>query len=427
MATKEKRGKNSWRLTVEAGTDANGERIRRRKTITVDDPSILRSARRLEDYLDLELAKFRIEVEAGEYIAPEKMQFVRFVELWLDKHAKKEYSPRTLVNYISRLETHIVPRFGHMMIDKIKPMHVVSFKDYLSTPEARLDGKNSPLSESSQLFIFKVLHAVMNSAKEWRVIPENPVDAVSPPKVMKKKKDVYGEEEAILAIQALLNLPKLWMLYFLGAMMGGFRRGELLALEWPDVDFERNALMIRQSISWTEGGEAAVKGTKEDTEEWVTMPYWYMGMLRQYQAEWDEEREMIEDEDWQGGNKSYVFHSGYGRPYYHDTPTGTWRKFLKNNNLRPVRLHDLRHTAATLLLEDGVDLKLIQERLRHARHETTADFYAHVTKKASRGVADRLEKFNPTNLGPLGPNWGQDSTIDPNNTLLRPPGKRKKA
>jgi integrase len=194
-------------------------------------------------------------------------------------------------------------------------------------------------------------------------------------------------------------------------MFGGFRRGEMLALEWSDVDFTLNRLMIRKSISWTENGVAAEKGTKEDNEEWVDMPKWYMRDLKEFHLTWKEERLGVHPDDWQGGAHQYVFHNGLGKPYYHDTPTATWRRFLAKNKLRHIRLHDLRHTAATLLVEDGVDLKLIQERLRHAKIETTGDFYAHVTPKASRGVADRLEKFDPQQHGDaVGKDWGRNSS-----------------
>src|SRR5690606_17470077 len=87
MASIEKRGENSWRLTVEAGYDGQGKRIRKRKTIRVEDKKLLRAPKRLQEYLEMELAKFKMEVEAGEYITPEKMKFSDFVEEWRKKYA----------------------------------------------------------------------------------------------------------------------------------------------------------------------------------------------------------------------------------------------------------------------------------------------------------------------------------------------------
>lgn len=137
----EKRGNNSWRLSVDVGLLSSGDRDRRRKTITVDDPALLKTTKKLKDYLETELAKFKIEVEAGEYISPEKMKFEEFKNEWARKYAVKHLEGTTLDNYNRHLKNHITPMFGHMRIDQIKPLHVVTFLDKLSEPGARKDGK----------------------------------------------------------------------------------------------------------------------------------------------------------------------------------------------------------------------------------------------------------------------------------------------
>jgi len=440
----ERRGENSWRLEILLGANALGGYEKRRKTICINDapvlravqkideadpnalissralkkfikkcdsPDLVRHAKRISQYFDEEFMRFRVESENTDpKVIPEKIPFREFAQIWREKYAPGLYSPRTLVNYLDRLDSHVIPYFEKFFLDDIKPLHVLNFKKYLEKPEARKDGREGPLSPSSQLFIFKVLVAVLDGAVGLKLLKENPAKSVPPPKVPKTRKNAYGDEEAVRAILAMLQLPTVWRLYFFGAMMGGFRRGELLALEWSDVDFENNRILIARSISWTEKGNPIIKGTKEDTAEWVDMPVWYMRELEAFKKQWDAEKEAIPEDEWQGEDREFVFHNGYGKPYYHDTPTHTWRKFLKRNGLRHIRLHDLRHTTATLLAEDGVDLKLIQERLRHAKYETTADFYTHVTKKASRGVANRLEKFDPLKLvASMGENWGKNS------------------
>lgn len=391
MASFEKRGPNSFRLVVELGYDANGKRIKRSKTVKA---SGIREAK-------LELAKFVAEVSAGEYIAPEKMTFSDFVENeWMKKFAERDLSPRTLKNYLSHIHSHIMPVFGHKQLDQIKTLHVVTFINDLRDPNARQDGKIGILSDSTILYIFKVLKSVLSKAAEWRLIQRNPIDGVKQPKVEKRKMKFYEEDEAKAVIKALYDEPTVWRLYFLGAMIGGFRRGELLALEWPDVNFEENTLSIWKSISLTENGDPIINKPKtEESERIVVMPDWYMRELREYLREWKKERLQSGDQ-WQGGHKHYVFHNGFGKPYYHTTPTGTWRKFIKRHGLKFVRLHDLRHTAATLLIDAGVDLKAVQERLGHTKYTTTADFYAHVTKKVSKDTASKLDKFDPKIFGP---------------------------
>jgi len=104
MASIEKRGTNSWRLIVEVGYDANGKRLKRYKSLKVDDPALLKTTKRLKDYLNDELVKFKIEVEAGEYIAPEKMTFEAYVQEWESKYARKHLAEKTLYTYQSNLK-----------------------------------------------------------------------------------------------------------------------------------------------------------------------------------------------------------------------------------------------------------------------------------------------------------------------------------
>lgn len=122
MASIQKRGKESYLLTVEAGYDAKGKRIRRTKTVKCKG---ITEARK-------ELAKFQVEVEVGEYIAPEKIKFGDFVSDWIAKRVEKELSPSTAASYQSYLKIHLLPVFSHYRLDQIKPIHLVNFLDDLS-------------------------------------------------------------------------------------------------------------------------------------------------------------------------------------------------------------------------------------------------------------------------------------------------------
>lgn len=393
MAHYVQRGKNSYRLIVDLGRDAKGGRIRRTKTVRVPDGL---SGRKLKEFLDLELAKFRLEIESGAYIAPEKMFFRDFaLGEWWPKFAEKRYSPAYQKNINSILRAHVLPSLGDMRLDAVRTIHCVNLMDELSRRPGR-SGRS--LSGSTLLNVHKVLDSIFSKAVEWRLIKENPMDGVERPKMDRWKKQYYDEEEAKEVIAALYQEPVEWRLYFLGAMLGGFRRGELLALEWKDVDFEQNVIHVTKSISLTKDGQPVETPPKTDSEGTVAMPEWYMRELEAYYRQWKKERLQVIDR-WEGGSREYVFHNGFGKPWHYTTPTTRWRKFIRRHELKPVRLHDLRHTAATLLIEAGAELKAVQERLRHSRYQTTADFYAHVTKRVSKETAAKLEKFDPRQFG----------------------------
>jgi integrase len=383
MASIQKRGENSYLLVVEAGYDARGKRIRRTRTIRIEEKL---TPKKLKERLDLELAKFKMEVEAGEYVKPEKMSFETFANReWKEKFATRNYAPRTFKNYIGHLNTHILPVFGSRYLDQIKTIHIVEFINLLG---------DKGLSDSTTLYVYKVLKSIIEKAVEWGFIAKNPFDGVKQPTVKRKKMNYLDEDEAKRVIQALYNEPDVWRLYFLGCMLGGFRRGELVALEWRHVNFSTNTITIEQSISLVEDGKPIIKTPKtESSERTVVMPKWYMQELARYRKEWIKEKVKIDENKWDGNG--FVFSNEHGKPYYYTTPTTTWRKFLKRNGFKHIRLHDLRHTAATLLIEEGVDLKAVQERLGHTKYQTTADLYAHVTKKVAQETASKLDKFDP--------------------------------
>lgn len=389
MASIQKRGKNSYRLIVELGYDAKGKRIRKTKTVKC----------RTKGEAKEELAKFIVEVKSGEYIEPEKMSLGDFVKNeWLPKFAKTNYKPSTLESYTINLNAHILPRFGDMYLDQIKTMHIVNFLDDLKKPEARKDGKDEPYSNSHILNLYRCLKSIFKYARKWEFIAKNPMDGVDSPKQAKLSTDYYETEEVEQIIQALYeNEPLNWRMYFLAALLGGFRRGELLALEWQDVDFENNTFTIRKSISATENGKALeTDTTKNEVVRVVDMPEWYMDELKLFQLEWKKEYMQVRD-IWGMGDRQYIWHGGTGKPYYHSTPTHRWRKFIKRNGFRYVSLHGLRHTAATILVESNTSMKAIQARLGHKKQSTTQDIYAHVTKKLNRETAKQYDRFNPKN------------------------------
>ncbi|MNJ57402.1 Transposase [compost metagenome] len=210
---------------------------------------------------------------------------------------------------------------------------------------------------------------------------------------MKDVKQNYTRTEAAELLLALYNLTDRWRLYFTGVMLGGFRRGEFLAVEWPDLDYEQSAAWIDKQITLDEEGNKVESEVKTmESEGWVPLPKWYMDELKKYRKKWLKER--FNAKDWQGGDKEYIFHGGNGVMYFPTTPTNTWSKFLKKNNFPHVKLHGLRHTAATLLREHGADQRSIQKFLRHAKLETT-DRYTHETETVNRELINALESLNP--------------------------------
>ncbi|UOQ95146.1 site-specific integrase [Halobacillus shinanisalinarum] len=397
MTSYQRRGDNSFLLVVEAGYDAKGKRKKRTRTIRIDDKALLKTKRKLENYLQKELVSFQMEVESSEYIAPEKRSFHEFARDWKEKYANKTLALRTRQNYEEKLKNYIIPYFGHKRISDIKPIHVVNFMDETSKPGAAKYAKKG-LSDSSMYEIDKTLRVIFNKAVEWQVIKVSPMKDLSRPKIRKKEMNYLEPEEVGKLFYALESEPPAWRMYFLTATVGGLRRGEVIALQWSDIDFENGEIIVKYSIPTFEKGEPHIKSTKTDERSrHVTMPQWYMNELNQFKRKWLKERTQLSD-IWEEDNYQFIFHSGTGRPYWPQTATGRWIKIKKKYYIKNIRLHDLRHTMVTLLMEEGESLKAIQERAGHSSSRITSDIYGHLTKKAKRSTADKFEKYDPNNF-----------------------------
>ncbi|MEJ9220693.1 site-specific integrase [Paenibacillus glucanolyticus] len=405
MAWNEHLGGNRYKLVERDPSKAK----RPKKSITVEMPEEIarsKSEKKKEAWLALEEAKWSELVMTGQYEGKgknrrksDKKTFAEFVPIWHKSYAKENMGGKTILNTMSIINSRLLPEFGDTWINDITTLELVEWFS-----ELRNLKNDEPLATNSKLNIYKAAKSIFDAATEWKVIKENPMDGVQRPsqskkekKVIRSRKKAYTRQEVEKLLTALYTLPTRWRLYFTGAMLGGFRRGELLAVEWPNVDHEQCAVWIENQITLDEEGNKIEGEVKtEESEGWVAMPKWYMDELKSYRREWAKEK--LNSKLWLGGDKEYVFHSGKGVMYYPTTPTLTWSRFLADNKLPHVKLHGLRHTAGMLLRESGADLKTIQERLRHTKLDTTANIYTHKSETISKAAVAHLEELNPKRM-----------------------------
>lgn len=420
----EKRGEYTWRLRIDLGFHPDGKRNRPSQKVEIDDPSLMKmsakcqkyadAGRKLKEYLDDQLAIFKQRVLSGNYVQPGRMTLLDFVKNeWKEKYAKYELSPTTLEVYNRHLKNRILPVFGNRHLDKVTTIQIVSFLDDLKKPGTRKDGKKGVLDIETIRYIYRILKNIFDCAKKWKFIASNPMEDVDKPaqskeeQVVKAKKqrqeyNYYSEEEAQQVIDALSQETRKWRLLILGSMIGGFRRGELVGLEWQYVNFDEDGLEIENNIPLTKDGKPVEKAPKtKSSYRTVDMPKWYMEELKIYKEEWEQERKDLGSK-WEGMNREFVFHNGVGKAYYYQHPSKWWKRFCERHNIRYIKFHGLRHSMGTLLIEDddsNVDslLKAIQERLGHSRKSTTEDIYVHVTKKVKKRTTGMFDKFARNN------------------------------
>lgn len=393
MGNYRQRGKNSWELTISLGRGVDGKYTRRTKTVTVEDERTLRAPKRLEIYLDQEWLKFKEEVEAGSYIAPAKLTFNQFVELWKEKYADKQLERKTLYTYMVNLNTRILPAFGNLQLDQIKPLHIVDFLDTLGKEGSRKDNKAGALSSGTIQMNHRVLKNIFSRAVEWKVIKDNPAAEVKKPKVVHKEIIPYDEAELRAMLQALQKEPNHWRMMITLALTTGMRRGELLGLEWKHIDWKSSVIDVKQSISISLKGEVIVKEPKtKNSKRKIALPPSVLEELRDYYTYRVKERNKIGDA-WQGGEYFFVFAHADGRAFHHERPYLWFRQFIKKSGFRYTRFHDLRHASATQLINQGVHAKIISERLGHGSITTTMNIYGHALRSADQAAADKFENL----------------------------------
>jgi integrase len=372
-----KRGENKYRLIAELGYDAKGKRIRQTTTITLDHKP-------KKGELDLAAARFEESVINGEWKKRGIVGFEAFVlGDWKKNYAEIEMGEYTCFNTMRIIEGRLIPEFGRFQLDQISTIHLVRYFTSLRAPDARKDKRKGPLATNTLLNIYKALKSIFDAAHEWQIITKNPMDGVKRPtadkiekRALKKRKRSYSPKEVERLITALYKEPENWKLYFIGVLVGGYRRGEYLAVEWPAADFQMSRIYVERQITFDSDGQATEGELKTlESEGFVPMPRWYMTELNAFRMKEIRARLRMAPNDWKGGDRHFIFHSGHGEPYYPNTPSATWRKFLDKCGLPRVRLHDLRHTTAMLLREYGADVRAIQSQLRHSKLATTTDTY----------------------------------------------------
>lgn len=386
----EKRGKNSYRLTVSEGFDLNGKPMIHRKTVhgTKKDAEV-------------ELAKFVTEVQNGLIIDGKSLKFSEFTEIWKRDYGSKELAPSTYKRYCRMLETRLLPYFGHFYINKIKPTDIMKFYDLLEkdTQLVRKKGNNGsktkkPLSGKTILEHHRLLRALLHKAVYWQLIVANPAERVQPPKARKPKRKSYDDEQTKILLENLELLSSEDTKYKVAIILTvftGVRLGELMGLEWQDVDFKNGIISINRSSQYLAdmGVFTKVPKTESSIRE-IAIPEFIISLLEEYKL-WYEEQKSIYGELWTDSDRLFV--QADGKPMHPSTISKWFVKYVGQIGLPVINFHGLRHTNASLLVAQNIDIAVISARLGHAQISTTLDFYVHPLLSHNRKAGYALENL----------------------------------
>ena len=304
-----------------------------------------------------------------------------WLDLWLRDFVSIDKKPSTVANYTTIAETHLKPEFGRIRIDKLT-----------QTDVQRLIGKKmrAKLAPRSVRLIHHVLRCSLNVAVAHKMIAVNPATNVVLPRIERTEMATISAED-VLQLQTLdvFETEPLFPCFLL-MLYTGLRRGEALALRWSDIDLNHSTLTVQRELVKVEGGTIYQSPKTKNSNRLVPFGDALSSILRDHQKRQEEIRDKTK-----GYNKKLdlVFARENGNTYYPDSLRKILHRILKKAGIGNVRIHDLRHTCATLLMLSGVHPKVVQEILGHGNINVTLGTYSHTMPSMKRAAADSIGDF----------------------------------
>lgn len=369
MAYFRKRG-DTWSYTVDVGRDSSGKR----KQKTVSGFKTKREAEKACAELVTEYERGNLSVSAT------KETITEFIKDFMVNTVQNQVGKSTYVNQLSYMNNHIIPKIGHIKLQKLTPMDVQKFYKKL------LDEGVSPGTIHN---IGNLLGKTMRIASEWGFVTKNVVSVVKKPTYKQTKMSVWTKDEVERFLEDTRG-QRLHPLYLI-ALTTGMRIGEICALSWDDVDFKSKLIHVNKTIVYADKEIYIKESTKTGSARSITIPDFVVNYLKKLKLE-------------QLPNRLNLVIPGVkSELIYNSTVTKAFQSDLKKTTVPKIRIHDMRHTHATMLLAPppaglGENIKVVSERLGHANVTTTLNTYAHVLPNMQKTLSEKLDKTFNINL-----------------------------
>lgn len=413
---------NSFRIAVSAGKDKNGNPIKR--YLTYRPKATTPAAIRKE--VEQAAVEFEKKVREGKYLDGEHMTFIQLVQRWKENYAKKNLGQHTLEEYEDTLKRQIYPYIGDMKVSKITALHLQTIVNDMNAAGA---------APATVHYAFHIVSGILQKAYKWGIVSENVAGRCELPKLKRPKMKFWTAEQARTFLKALTltyhygckgqnrvlsstgasyivqdytreyTVPRVWREFFNLELHTGMRRGELCGLRWCDVDFDNKTVSVNQVISRVHSGYIVKEPKTETSKRTIAVSQAVISSLK----EWKKEQQrtcMQMGSIWEGKrgdqyDQNYVFTrtDGTGKPIYPDSVGERFHSIIRAYNseyggdLPEINFHGTRHTSATVLISEGVDVVEVSHRLGHSKTSTTEDIYAHQLKEVDEHAAEVLDNL----------------------------------
>ncbi len=372
-----------WRTAITVGYDDQGHQIRR--WISGKTQSEVADA----------LRKLKNELADGRLVGKGDLTVGMYLDQWLEHIENKDLKPNTARSYRDAVRLYLKPNLGKMPLEKLRPTDVEGLLTRL-----RRSGKSPALTG----YALRVLKMALKQAVTWQLVPNNVAWGIRAPKKDDRELHCWTQEEAAKFLQVAKS-HRLYAAYYL-ALATGMRRGEILGLRWDDIDWERKRLTIRNNLvenrlpgiqGKLHRGQATVSATQvtlqtpktKKSRRTVILSSGTVTRLREHQQRQQQEQNML-GPDWLDEN--FVFANEFGGPTAPRTLYGWYRELIREAGLPEIRFHDLRHTAASLMIHRGIPPKVVSDRLGHTDVAFTMRVYAHLYDEQREEAAFDLDE-----------------------------------
>jgi len=356
-----RRDDGQWCASVTIGYDEVGKR-RRRVVYGSTKAAALEK-----------LAKLQADAVSGTLIETERITVAVFLKRWLEDSSRPAVRPATYRSYKGLIDNHINEQIGGVALSKLTPAHVQAL--YGAMERAKRSPRLRQMAHA-------VLHKALGQALKWNLVFRNVCDAVDKPRVARKAIQVLDIDQIRKFLKTTAS-DRLHALYVL-AVSTGLRQGEILGLHWQDIDLKTAALSVRRQLSEDAGVLQLTEPKTDKGRRRVDLPEFAVEVLREHR------KRMLAE----GHPGPWVFCDSEGNPIRKSNMLRrSFFPLLLEAKVPRIRFHDLRHSAATLLLSQGVHPKIVQERLGHSQISLTLDTYSHVLPSMQREAAAKLDKL----------------------------------
>ena len=327
------------------------------------------------------LAKVLEETKDLDVIRAEEYTVATCLKSWYDLYAKPNIRLSTANRYQLMIETYTIPRIGKIKLTKLTSRDLQKlYKDLMENGRVHVGKDQSPgLSSTTVRSVHLMLHCAFERAVKERLISRNPTDDCIAPKVQKFERKTLRPEDMKAYLDAA-NVRGLLPMFYL-ALVSGLRKGELVALLWSDLDIENKTIFVSKQYVRNPNGELTLSRPKTETSvRKVSIPQEAVDLLIQ------EHRKHPDNQ--------YMFPSpATGEMYHPDSVAKLHEKILKDANLEHIPLHSLRHTFATVALQNGIDVKTVSSMLGHYDAGFTLRTYTHATRQVQNQAAETMGNF----------------------------------